>query len=112
VSATVSVEALESLPPFLVELLNNCPVQGSGVHWWIFRVARHLLAHFSEVETAELIKEKAQHCGRPLEKLEREIAAQVRNALLHRWQPMYPERYALRRERIAAFSALARRSND
>jgi hypothetical protein len=111
-SATVSAEALESLPSFLIGLLDSCPKQGDGVHQWLFRVARHLLVHFDEPTTAALLLEKARHCGRPLRKLQPEVASQVHNALAHIWLPTFPDRYSLRRERVRAFSALARRSND
>ncbi|HKC00451.1 MAG TPA: hypothetical protein VKD23_16835, partial [Terriglobales bacterium] len=71
-----------------------------GVHKWISRVARHLLAHFNQQATFELIEAKAAGCGRPLEKLEREIASQIRNAFPHRWQPKYPHAFARYRARI------------
>ena len=109
---SASAEALDTLPEFLIELLNNPPSAGSGLHQWLFRVARHLLVHFDEPTTAALLLEKARHCGRPLRKLEPEVASQVHNALAHMWLPTFPDRYSLRRERVRAFSALARRSND
>src|SRR5260221_534955 len=83
----VSTEELSRLPLFLRELLDSCPVVGTGVHGWIFRIARHLLTHFDERSTFELIKAKAAGCGRPLFKLEHEIVSQIRNALPYRWQP-------------------------
>jgi hypothetical protein len=83
----ISSEATDRLPRFLRELLDSCPVAGDGVHFWIFKVARHLLAHFDERATFELIKAKAAGCGRPLFKLEHEIFSQIRSALPYRWQP-------------------------
>ena len=101
---------LDTLPRFLVELLNNPPRAGSGLHQWIFRCARHLLVHFDESAIVELILEKAQHSGRPPERLAREVRSQVRGALAHMWLPTFPDRYALRRERVAEFQVFARRS--
>lgn len=90
ITDVISSEALDRLPQFLRELLDSCPVAGDGVHFWIFRVARHLLTHFDERSTFELIKAKAVGCGRPLFKLEYEIVSQIRNALPYRWQPRNP----------------------
>ena len=64
VNTPVSAKTLSWLPPFLLELLDCCSTAGDGVHRWIFRVARHLLAHFDDGATLELIKAKAAGCGR------------------------------------------------
>jgi hypothetical protein len=100
VQSGVPSEALGRLPRFVRELLDSCPIAGKGVHMWIFRVARHLLAHFDQQATFEVIKAKAAGCGRPLEKLEREIASQIQNAFPHRWQPKYPHAFARYRAMI------------
>jgi hypothetical protein len=81
---------LTQLPNWLKALLDSCPCAGDGVHFWIFRVARHLLAHFDQVGCFELIKAKATGCGRPQRKLEAEIASQIRNAQARMWRPEDP----------------------
>jgi hypothetical protein len=93
-SGILSSEALARLPFWLGELLDHCPTAGDGVHFWIFRAARHLLAHFDERSTYEIIRAKAAGCGRPIGKLEREIVVQIRGALLRRWQPKDREAFA------------------
>jgi hypothetical protein len=90
----LSSEALALLPFWLRELLDSCPAAGDGVHFWIFRVARHLLAHFDEKSTYEIIQAKAANCGRPIGKLEREIIVQIRGALPRRWQPRDTQAFA------------------
>lgn len=110
VAMSASTEALDTLPLFLVELLNNCPKQGSGVHQWLFGAACHLRVHFDEDTIVELLLEKAQHSGRPPERLAREVRSQVKSALFYMWLPSWPDRWALRYERVTAFSALVRRS--
>jgi hypothetical protein len=71
-----------------------------------------LFVHFDEPTTAALLLEKAQHCGRPPGKLEREVRSQVRSALPHMWIPTFPDPYALRRERVERFVALVRRPDE
>ena len=84
---SASAEALDTLPEFLIELLNNPPSAGSGLHQWLFKVACHLHIHLDESSIVELLLEKARNCGRSPEKLEREVIAQVHNALAHMWLP-------------------------
>lgn len=103
-------EEIDLLPTFLVTLLNNCPKQGDGVHQWLFACCCHLLVHFSESEIVEILLEKASGSGRPPERLQREVVTTVRNALDYLWLPDWPNRWALRYERVARFSALVRRS--
>src|SRR5215831_10813060 len=93
-SGAPSSKLLAQLPFWLRELLDSCPAAGDGVHFWIFRAARHLLAHFDERSTYEIIRAKAFNCGRPIGKLEREIIVQIKGALLHRWQPRDREAFA------------------
>jgi hypothetical protein len=105
---SASAEALDALPPFLIELLNNPPSAGSGLHQWLFKVACHLHIHLDESAIVELLLEKARHAGRPPERLAREVRSQVKSALAHMWLPTYPDRYALRNERVAAFVTLVK----
>jgi hypothetical protein len=76
----VSADVLSTLPSFLRELLDNCPTAGDGLHFWIFKCARHLLAHFNEDAVYQLLRAKAAGRGRPIKKLEREIVSQIRGA--------------------------------
>jgi hypothetical protein len=109
-SAPVSVETLDTLPQFLIELLNNPPSAGSGLHQWLFRCCCHLAIHLSETETFELIKAKTAGCGRPEDRLEKEIWSTIKSARAYMWLPSWPDRWALRYERVAAFARLARSS--
>jgi hypothetical protein len=92
-SAQISAESLAGLPLFLRQLLANPPNAGDGLHFWIFRVARHLLAHLDERSTFELIKAKASNCGRLQGKLEREIVQQIQGARPYVWQPKFPKAF-------------------
>jgi hypothetical protein len=89
-------EAPERLPLFLRQGLDSCPAAGDGVHFWIFRLARHLLVHFDERATFELLRAKAAGCGRPMRKLEAEIANQIRNASRRMWRPRNPAAFERR----------------
>src|SRR6516165_3537556 len=93
-SGALSSEALARVPFWLRELLDSCPAAGDGVHFWIFTIARHLLAHFDERSTYEIIRAKAANCGRPIGKLEREIIVQIKGASKRRWQPRDREAFA------------------
>ena len=98
----ISADVLSTLPSFLRELLDNCPTAGDGLHFWIFKCARHLLAHFNEDAVYQLLRAKAACCGRPIGKLEREIVSQIRGASACRWQPRDPcafARYQARNKR-------------
>jgi hypothetical protein len=79
---------------FLRELLEHCPTAGDGVHHWIFKTALHLWAHFDEPTICQLLRASSQNCGRPIGRLEAEIADQVKNAYRHRWQPRDPLAFA------------------
>lgn len=107
---SASAETLDALPKFLIGLLDNCPKQGDGVHQWIFKCACHLHIHLDEATIVELLLEKARASGRPRERLAREVRSQVQSALAHMWLPKWSGPYALRRERVRAFSMLVRRA--
>jgi hypothetical protein len=91
---SVSTDSLSRLPSWLHDLLDSCPTAGDGVHLWIFRVARNLLAHFDERSVYEIIRAKAANCGRPIRGLEREISVQIKGAFPCRWQPRNPGAFA------------------
>jgi hypothetical protein len=106
-TAPPAFDALGRLPQFLRELLDSCPAAGDGLHFWQFRCARHLLAHFDERTTFELLKAAALNSGRPPRKLEIEIAAQIRSASARRWQPRNADRFKPAGSPAALEAALA-----
>src|SRR4029077_433442 len=57
------------------KLLEPCPVEGNGVHNWLFKTALRLHGRISEDEIIELLTENLS-CARP----EREIRNAVVNA--------------------------------
>lgn len=73
------------LPEFLQRLIDNPPTAGSGVHDFMFDVARNLHAHMPPGQIENLLRAKLAHCGRHVP--EREIKAAVQNAANFAWQP-------------------------
>jgi hypothetical protein len=106
----IAPEDLDTLPEFLIDQLNHPPAAGSGLHQWIFKCALNLHIHFDEQTIVELLIDKAKNSGRPPEKLDREVRTTVRNAIDYMWMPNWPQRYALRNERVRLFAQLVRRS--
>jgi hypothetical protein len=81
-----------TLKPWLIEKLENCPTAGSGVHTWLFAVARDLHAHMNEQSIFTLLKEKARGCGRPEgKKFDEEIEQAVKAARTKAWRPKRPD---------------------
>ena len=78
-------------PRWLEVAIDSCPSAGSGVHFWLFRIARNLLVHMSEKEIFALLKSKVAGCGRPVP--DREIISQIRNARACAWYPKHPEAF-------------------
>lgn len=74
-----------ALPPFVEEMLTAPPCAGEGVHVWLFRVARQLLAHLPAGEIVALLENRVANCGRHVPRTE--IIAAVQNALPCAWQP-------------------------
>jgi hypothetical protein len=74
-----------ALPPFLLDLLAAVPKHGSGVHDWLFRVARQLHAHRSPPQIEALLTASVEGCGRPVPA--REIRHAVQNARAVAWKP-------------------------
>ena len=66
---------VSKLPKQVLEVLNNCPREGNGVHSWLFKTALQLHRYFSEDKIFELLMENLS-CQRP----EREIRDAVVNA--------------------------------
>jgi hypothetical protein len=68
-------KVITKLPKQVLEVLNNCPREGNGVHSWLFKTALQLHRYFSEAKIFELLMENLS-CQRP----EREIGEAIANA--------------------------------
>ena len=73
------------LPAFLQELIASPPQHGSGVHSWLFKVARQLHAHCAEQTIVALLTAAVDGCGRNVP--QREILAAVEDACGCAWKP-------------------------
>lgn len=73
------------LPQFLRDIIASPPAHGSGVHQWLFKVARQLHAHRDHADIVDLLAAAADGCGRhvPIS----EIEAAVADAAKVAWQP-------------------------
>jgi hypothetical protein len=76
---------VDSLPHWLLDLLDSCPVAGSGVNKWLFTTGRQLHAHMDERSMFALLKEKSKGCGRPVS--DREIEHQIKASRRSAWCP-------------------------
>jgi hypothetical protein len=76
---------IKPLPAFLQNI--TAPPAGTGVHAWLFAMARQLHAHLPAVEIVDLLESKAATCGRAVPR--REITAAVQNALGCAWTPSH-----------------------
>lgn len=73
------------LPQFLETLINSPPAAGSGVHDWMFDVARNLHAHMPAGQIESLIRQKVVGCGRSVP--DREIKDAIKRSVDFAWQP-------------------------
>jgi hypothetical protein len=73
------------IPAFAREMLSAPPAAGTGVHNWLFCVARQLHAHLPAGEIVALLESRVADCGRNVPRTE--IIAAVQNALACAWQP-------------------------
>ena len=73
------------LPAFLQDLIACPPQHGSGVHQWLFKVARQLHAHRDEETIVDLLAAAVDDCGRDVPKSE--IITAVKNARACAWNP-------------------------
>src|SRR6266403_5989731 len=71
----IQTKVITKLPEQVLEVLNNCPREGNGVHSWLFKTALQLHRYFSEDKIFELLMENLS-CQRP----EREIGEAIANA--------------------------------
>jgi len=76
---------IKAYPRFLRDLLNSCPAAGSGVHSWLFRVARRLHHYHAPAEIAGILAKHAAQCGRELEP--HEIPDAINNSGSCKWEP-------------------------
>ena len=77
---------LKRMPVFIHATLEACPPAGTGVHNWLFRVARLLHPYYADKgEIAAIIEGAAAGCGRevPLQEIEKAIA----NSEAYAWKP-------------------------
>jgi hypothetical protein len=74
-----------TFPAFLQDLIACPPQHGSGVHQWLFKVARHLHAHRDEQTIIDLLSAAADGCGRHVPMSE--VVAAVESARGCAWQP-------------------------
>jgi len=74
-----------ALPDWLLDLLASPPQHGGGVHQWLFKVARHLHAHFAPQEIADRLAVAVAGCGRRV--APGEIIAAVNNSASCAWKP-------------------------
>jgi hypothetical protein len=75
------------LPPFLRDLIASPPRAGSGVHHWLFRVARQLHAHLPAGDIVKLLQDRVAHCGRHVPRAE--IVSAVQSSIACAWHPKY-----------------------
>jgi hypothetical protein len=75
----------DTLPRFILDLLAACPAAGTGVHGWLYKVARQLWAHRTRDEIISLLNATVAGCGRSVSISE--IVAAVDNSKETAWQP-------------------------
>lgn len=73
------------LPLFLSDLLAAPPRHGEGVNPWLYRMARQLHAHRSELEICAMLAVAVSDCGRDV--TTEEIARAVRRSKMTAWVP-------------------------
>lgn len=76
---------MKDLPQFLQNMLAAPPPAGSGVHKWMFCVARQLHCHMPATEIIALLERAVAQCGRPVPR--REIVAAVTDSIPVAYQP-------------------------
>lgn len=73
-----------TLPDFLTTMIDNPPVAGTGIHAWLFKVARQLHAHLPAGDIVQLLESRVANCGRHVP--QNEIVSAVRDALPCAWR--------------------------
>jgi hypothetical protein len=77
-----------ALPDFLRTMIDKPPVAGTGVHQWLFKVARQLHTHYPATEIVRVLETAVAQCGRNVS--HNEIVEAVRNSIPCAWQPRNP----------------------
>jgi len=105
------------LPAFLQDLIACTPRHGSGVHQWLFKVARQLHAHRDEQTIVDILSAAVDGCGRHVPVSE--IVAAVESSRTCAWQsggnhpptskpaPKWPEVNTAKRQGIIQDEAFA-----
>lgn len=75
----------DALPRWLLDALATAPQAGSGVHIWLFSMARQLWTHRERGEIIALLASAVSGCGRNVS--EKEICEAVDKAKDCAWQP-------------------------
>lgn len=75
------------LPEFLEGLICAPPRAGTGVHPWLFKVARQLHAHLPAGDIVKLLENRVANCGRHVPRTE--IVSAVQNSVGCAWHPKY-----------------------
>lgn len=73
------------LPGWLATMMASPPVAGSGIHGWLFRVARQLHAHMAPEAVAAALTAATARCERRV--TGREIRDAVNNSAAVAWKP-------------------------
>jgi hypothetical protein len=83
--STAGPDGKAELPQWLRDLIGSPPSAGSGVHSWLFKVARQLHAHRDEGTIVDLLTAATDGCGRHVPP--GEIIAAVESARGCAWTP-------------------------
>lgn len=75
------------IPGFVQDLLDARPKAGTGVHPWLFKVARQLHAHLPAGDIVKLLENRVANCGRHVSRTE--IVNAVHNSMRCAWHPKY-----------------------
>ncbi len=73
------------LPLFVQNMIANPPRSGEGFHNWLFRMAKALHPHRSEIDIYTILASVAITCGRHVS--QREILNAIRDSKAYAWQP-------------------------
>jgi len=77
-SPTVNDSVVGRLPVHLLQVVENCPKTGDGVHRWLFATARLLHRHYVSEHIKHILAGAVIGCGRDVP--DREIADAVQNS--------------------------------
>ena len=75
----------QDYPHFLQELLEHRPAAGTGVHAWLFRVARYLHRFHAPDEIYAILESRTSDCERHIDT--HEIVDAIKNSGVCAWEP-------------------------